>query len=336
MEIPIANPATLSVCMVALDRMIGTSISLPAEMLSAAKTIGDSLNASYPNLTLVTASHDSAPLTLSGGLRLLPDCSYLDIEHCNLIILPALWRNPRPLLQRYPDLIAWLRQRYQDGALICAAGTGVYLMAGAGLLDGKPATTHWHYLDQFEHLFPRVILKRHHLITQSGQLYCAGSVNSVADLMVHLISHFFDDTVAARVERQFSPEIRRPLNDVFYSFEQDSAHEDETIITIQQWLHEHLGEVVNMRELAAYFSLSQRSLNRRFKEATGVTPLEYLNNLRLAAARDLLKTTNLSITEVALHTGFQDTGYFCRLFKQKIQVTPSDYRLSVRGKLFKL
>lgn len=322
--------------MVALDRMIGTSISLPAEMLSAAKTIGDSIDTRYPGLSLVTVSHDNTPLSLTGGLRLLPDCSYRHIEKCNLIILPALWRNPRPLLKRHPDLMTWLHERYQDGTLICAAGTGVYLMAGAGLLDGKPATTHWHYLDQFEQIFPRVILKRHHLITQSGQLYCTGSVNSVADLMVHLISRFFDDTVAARVERQFSPEIRRPLNDVFYSFEQDSAHEDETIITIQQWLHEHLGEVVNMRELAAHFSLSQRSLNRRFRKATGVTPLEYLNNLRLASTRDLLKTTNLSITEVALHTGFQDISYFCRLFKQKIKTTPSDYRLSVRRKLFKL
>lgn len=333
---PLSESPTLSVCLVALNRMIGTSISLPAEMLSAAKNIGSSLSAHYPDLTLMTASHDSAPLTISGGLRLLPDCCYLDIETCDLIILPALWRNPRPLLQRHPDLLTWLQARYRDGALICAAGTGVYLMAGAGLLDGKPATTHWYYLDHFETLFPRVLLKRHHLITQSGQLYCAGSVNSAADLMVHLINHFFDNTVAARVERQFSPEIRRSLNDVFYSFEQDSAHEDETIITIQQWLHEHLTEPVSMRDLAEHFSLSQRSLNRRFKEATGQSPVEYRLNLRLTASRDLLKKTNLSIAEVALHTGFQDTCYFCRLFKQKNQVTASDYRLSVRGKLFKL
>lgn len=329
------SPA-LSVCLIALDRMIGTSISLPTEMLFAAKTIGSSLNAHYPDLTLMSASYDRKPLTMSGGLRLLADCCYLDIEACDLIILPALWRNPRQLLQRYPELLSWLEARYDDGTLICAAGTGAYLMAGAGLLDGKPATTHWHYFDQFETLFPRVILKRRHLITQSGQLYCAGSVNSVADLMVHLISRFFDNAVAARVERQFSPEIRRPLNDIFYSFEQSNVHEDETIITIQQWLHEHLAEPINMRDLAEYFFLSQRSLNRRFKEATGQSPVEYLHHLRLTASRDLLKSTNLSINELALHTGFQDVSYFCRLFKQKNQVTPSAYRVSVRGKLFTL
>lgn len=316
--------------------MIGTSITLPIEMLFAAKIIGSSLNAHYPDLTLMSASHDCKPLEMIGGLRLLPDCCYLDIDVCDLIILPALWRNPRQLLQRHPELLSWLQARYRDGALICAAGTGAYLMAGAGLLDGKPATTHWHYFDQFETLFPRVILKRHHLITQSGQLFCAGSVNSVADLMIHLISRFFDGSVAARVERQFSPEIRRPLNDILYFFERRNAHEDETIITIQQWLHEHLAEPISMRDLAEHFFLSQRSLNRRFKDATGQSPVEYLHHLRLTASRDLLKNTNLSIAELALHTGFQDASYFCRLFKQKNQVTPSDYRVSVRRKLFTL
>jgi len=323
-------------CFLVCDRMLATSLTLPVEMLSAAESIYTKNNKETVNLQLVTFGLSQDSISTMGGLNITPDIIYSDVSNCDLIILPALWRNPVGIIRKHTELMESLRLWHKSGCLICASGTGVFFLAMAKLLDEKPATTHWHYLEQFRCLFPQVILKPNHLITQSGQIYCSGSINSIADLMVYLIGILFDLTTANMVEQQFSPEVRKPFNDMIYSFERTGTHTDETVISIQQWLQENFNQRISMRSLSQIFSISQRTLNRRFIKATGIQPLEYLNSLRIKVAKDLLKNTNLSITEVALNSGFYDLGYFSKTFKEKTQLTPSKFKASIRGKMFQI
>jgi transcriptional regulator GlxA family with amidase domain len=221
-----------------------------------------------------------------------------------------------------------------SGTRICAVGTGSYIPAAAGLLDGRAATTHWSFFGDFARRYPAVQLQRRHLITRSGNFYCAGSVNSVADLMVHFIRELFGADAARQVEAQFSPEIRRPFEAHSFVEGEAGAHPDEAVWIAQDWMLAHLGEALRMPELAARCGISTRSLNRRFRAALGTTPLAFLQEARTAAARELLRASNTGIAEIAARCGFGSASHFSRSFTAHAGVSPQDYRRRVRGKLF--
>ncbi len=324
------------ITLLALPSSLSTSISLPLEILTAANQLARSKNRHLPKLSVDIVAKTKEPLQTSGGLSINPTATPKDVSQTDLVMLPSLWRNPINVVKQHQLLLPWLQQMAKSDSVICAAGTSSYFLAEAGLLDGKPATTHWRYCDDFAKRYPKVELKREYLITQSNSIYCAGSVNSIADLMVHLIGKIYGLHIARQVEAQFSPEIRRPFEDHAYAELESTPHQDETIIEAQEWLRENFQDSVSMQQLASHLDLSLRSFNRRFKQAVGITASEYLYQQRLHNARELLRTSNLSIHEIATNTGFQDSSYFCSRFKQSMRQTPMAYRKSVRGKLFKV
>jgi len=315
------------------DQMLASSISLPIEMLKAAESAARVENKAAPKLLIQSAAFTTDPVTTGAGFDITPDLCLEDIKDTDLIFLPALWRNPKPLLRRSSKLLAWLRHHYEKGAIIASLGTGTCLLAETGLLDDKPATTHWYYFNQFERDYPRVQLKRQYFIAQAGNLYSAASLNSLADLTVYFIQRIYNKSVAAHVERHFSHEIRRSYKSTTY-LDEGSHHPDEDIVQSQVWLQENFGKTIKLSDVAQRFDMSVRSFNRRFKIATGSTPMEYLQKIRIETAKDLLKTSNLAIHEIAAHIGYQDIGHFNRLFKKLLSTTPHQYRAMVRAKLF--
>lgn len=332
------NPANLDnpmrVAFVVCPNMLATSITLPNEMLRAAADLAASRRrAPDLHIELVAATGTA---TTRCGIPLQGRQPAECMARYDLVYLPALWRNPGRIMAGQASLLPWLTAQYGQGALIGAVGTGVCLLAETGLLDGRPATTHWFYLDAFARQYPHVDLKRQHLITRSGNLYCAASINALADLTVHFIRHFHGSSVARHVERHFSHEARQSYDAITYREEETARHHDEDIIQIQLWLQQHLAQGVNLAQVAGDFGLTVRSFNRRFRAATGKTPLQYLQHLRVEEGRDLLKHSNLTIAEVADKVGYQDSSHFTRLFQQHLNVTPQEYRKSLRRKLFSL
>lgn len=276
----------------------------------------------------------SGELSTASGLTLKLSGEPGDIQQTDLLIVPALWRNPLTTLRQHRDLLPWLQQLAQQQTRLCAVGTGSFLLAEAGLLDRRPATTHWFYFEQFAQRYPLVQLQRSHLITEANGVFCAGSINSVADLTIHFIELFYGRPLARKVEAQFSPEIRRPFEHHLYSATHADVHGDELVVQAQDLLRAQHAEPLRIPELAQQLGLSPRSLNRRFQQAIGISPTEYLQQQRIASARELLRTSNLAIAEVAIAVGYADSGYFCRLFKEVMKQTPREYRQAVRGKLF--
>jgi transcriptional regulator GlxA family with amidase domain len=313
---------------------LATSITLPMEILQAASQMASVRDRGKAQINFLLAEPTGKTTRLSSGIRLQPDVALADVPPLDLLILPAIWRNPLPTLRQAQAWLGQLQELAATGTRICSVGTGSYLLAEAGLLDGQPATTHWNYLDHFSQRYPAVELKGRHLITQSGNIYCVGSVNSIADLMVHIIEEWFGSRISRAVENQFSPEIRLRFRAAAYQNEADSSHHDETIVQAQQWLQDHLAERVTMAALADELGFTTRTLNRRFKQATGVTPQSYLQNLRINNARELLRHSNLGVGEIAWQLGLQDVSYFSQLFRRHCGVSPLRYREAVRGKLF--
>ncbi|MCA0901320.1 GlxA family transcriptional regulator [Microbulbifer agarilyticus] len=324
-----------TVTFILIDQMLSTGTILPLEMLRGAESRARAEKESV-SLKLITTSVDGAPVKSRSGFNLAPDMALDQVPDSDIIYLPALWRNPRPALKRNAALLAWLRDQAAKGAVISAVGTGVCFLAEAGLLDDKPATTHWHYFERFASDYPRVKLKRQYFITQADRLFCAASVNALADVTVHLIRQLFGPSIASHVERNFSHEIRRPFEEIAYSEGAVHLHPDEEIVQAQTWLKQHCSDDVKLSEVAKHFDMSVRSFNRRFKLATGQTPLQYLQNVRIDMARELLQSSNLSVNEIAEKVGYQDMGHFTALFKKFLSTTPSEYRTTVRAKLFRV
>jgi transcriptional regulator GlxA family with amidase domain len=306
------------------------------EMLAAADALASSQQRRRQRLLIEIAGINDAATTITGGLKVLADRSFNTIEHSDLVIVPALWRNPKRSMAKVPELLTWLTQMAAQGATICAVGTGSCWLAEAGLLNHKAATTHWHFISQFQALYPEVDLKPQYLITQAGNLYCAGSVNSLADLMVHLIGKHWGQDIAHQVESQFSPEIRRPFAEHAYAENSTHLHHDELIIEAQAIIRQRYDRPLSFSTLVKELGLSSRSFNRRFKQAVGTTPQNYLLDYRVNRARELLRTSNLSIAEIAERSGFSDHSYFSGRFKQQMGLSPLAYRKSARGKLFRL
>ncbi len=322
------------ITLLALPTALASSLSLPMEMLLAADNAARSARRPTAALQYDLVGPGGDEISTASGLTLKLSGEPSSIQHTDLLIVPALWRNPLTTLRQQRELLPWLQKLAHQQTRICAVGTGSFLLAEAGLLDHRPATTHWFYFEQFAQRYPLVQLQRRHLLTEASGIFCAGSINSVADLTVHFIELLYDRQLARKVEAQFSPEIRRPFEHHLYSAGHADVHGDELIVQAQDLLRAQHAEALRIPDVAQTLGISLRSLNRRFKQAIGISPSEYLQQQRINNARELLRTSNLSIAEVALAVGYVDSGYFCRLFKEAMKQTPRDYRQSVRGKLF--
>jgi transcriptional regulator GlxA family with amidase domain len=329
----------LTVNLLIYPHVLATGVTLPVEMLLAGEAFARRYDKSVLTLNTQFLSESAGKIKSRAGITMIADIT-LDSELVartvppDIIIVPSLWRNPRPVLKSHQKLVAWLKQCWQQGSTLIGVGTGVCFLAESGLLDNHSATTHWHYVDQFKRDYPQVDLKPDFFITQSERIYCAASLNALADIIVHLIAQHYGKEAAQNVERNFSHEIRKPYEEQRYLEGAGDRHADELIAEIQFWLRTNLNTELTLTEIAKQFGMSQRSFTRRFKAATGVRATQYWQQLRIETAKELLASSNLTIQEIADQVGYQDQGHLTRLFKKDLHLTPKDYRAMVRKKLF--
>jgi len=323
------------VTIIAVPKALGSTVTIPLEMLSAANDIAKARRQLDKLVTIELASStDTTELVLSGGMRINCQTTLDSINNSDLIFIPGVWGNPRSSLPKLKPMMNWLVQQHAAGNTLCSIVTGSFFLAEAGLLKGRPATTHWRFFDEFIERYPDIKLQRKRFITCDERLYCTGSVNAVRDLMLHFVELLYGESIAREIARQFTHELKRSYESLLLIEDQQRSHHDEEIIKVQEWLGQNYQAEVVISTLARKFRLSVRSLNRRFKLATNTTPLQYLQNLRIEHAKGLLKQSNLAVSEVADMVGYQDASYFTSLFRKVTAVTPTEYRSLVRNKLF--
>lgn len=324
-----------SAAIILYPEALATSVTLPAEILHAAAQMsrasrGRGIAADIQLLGLPGES----TMTLQSGLRVTLDGDFTKLTNCDLLILPAIWRHPRKVLDRAKAWLPAVKKLHASGTSICSVGTASALLAETGLLDGRPATTHWHDFDRFERHYPAVQLKRRHLITHSERLYCVGSVNSIGDFMVHFVERWYGERIARAVESQFSPEARQSFETAAFLQESAGAHHDVVIRDAQDHMQLHPAEAHTIDSLATLSGLSSRSFGRRFRKATGETPMRYLLHLRIREARALLQHSDISVADIAWRCGFTSPSRFSQAFGRATDLTPRAYREAVRGKRF--
>jgi len=258
--------------------------------------------------------------------------SIASIDDYHLLLIPAF--KPGPLSQFVANnhyFIPWLRQQYQNGATIASFCTGTFLLGASGLLDNRSATTHIDAADVFANTFPKVKLQADAVITQDDGLCTSGGATNSFHLMLKLIEIYCGRKLAVRTAKVFSIDLNRQQQGYFRSFYPPEDHGDDLVKLTQQKIKEQFSKVNTVEEIITDIPSSRRNLVRRFKHATGITPIEYLQKTRIEAAKELLEQSKQSILQVMIESGYNDLKNFRSLFKRNVGMTPKAYREKFNG-----
>lgn len=250
-----------------------------------------------------------------------------EIQQTDLIIVTTIFGDIPKELENNRLFVPWLRKMYlEKNAEIASLCVGAFLLASTGLIDHKECSTHWAFVELFEELFPDVSLQAHRIITEDTGIYTSGGSYSFLNLILYLIQKHNGKDAANWAAKMFEIEIERNNQSPFFIFQGQKNHEDILIKDIQNYIEKHYQEVLGLDDLARLFNLSKRNLIRRFKRATHNTPLQYLQRVKMEAAKRGLEKTNYSITEIMFETGYNDIKSFRETFKKIVGIAPSIYR----------
>lgn len=224
------------------------------------------------------------------------------------------------------ELSSALRRQHKAGTLIASYCTGSYLLAEAGLLDGRIATTHWSRTADFSRRYPKVELRSHELLTEQSGILCSGAVTSYLNLAVRLVERLADPALAMLVAKTLLIDVNRPSQASFASLLDEQGHTDALVARAQRQMEARLQEGFHMSDLAAYLAVSERTLHRRFKQAVGDSPVGYLQTLRVEVAKRLLESGEVHIDAIGERVGYSDLSTFGQLFKRKTALSPREYQ----------
>ncbi|MEZ4898634.1 MAG: helix-turn-helix domain-containing protein [Saprospiraceae bacterium] len=249
-----------------------------------------------------------------------------EVTDTDLIIIPALFGDMQVAVSRNRAFIPWIRKQVGQGAEVASLCVGAFLLASTGLLDGKKCSTHWAYYQEFRERFPDIDVQDGSIITEEQGVYSSGGANSYWNLLLYLLEKYTDREVAILASKYFAIDIDRDNQNAFAIFTGQKDHNDVEIKTIQEYLESHYTEKLSVPDLARQVALSRRSFERRFKQATGNTVLEYLQRVKVEAAKRDFESSRKNITEVMYDVGYSDTKAFRTLFKRITGLTPIEYR----------
>jgi transcriptional regulator GlxA family with amidase domain len=279
--------------------------------------------APYFNVQMVTSN--GKPSRCLSGIRLQPQGSIYDVQHTDLIIISSILNIDKTLLHQ-GEVIGWLKDQYRRGVHLASICTGAFVLAETGLLDGKTATTHWGFADQFRRRYPRIELKAERLITDEGDLFCSGGYNAGTDLSLYLVEKYCGHEIALQSSKSIVADIGRTTQAPYTIFEFQKDHHDKRILSVQQWIEDHFAQNFNYSQLARKCAMSRRTFERRFKTATGDTPLIYQQRIRVEAAKRRLENGDQSFDEITYAVGYADSSSFRKVFLKQTGLRPSEYR----------
>lgn len=248
------------------------------------------------------------------------------IAKTDLIIIPSLNHNYDKALAGNQPLTDWIVKQYKLGAEIASICTGAFLLASTGLLDGRHCSTHWSAANHFRERFPKVHLEEDKLITDENGIYTNGGAYSFLNLMIYLVEKYFDRQTAIFCSKVFQIEIDRQSQSAFMIFKGQKQHGDEVIQKAQDYMETNLQERISVEDLSARFSVGRRNFDRRFIKATGNTPVEYLQRVKIESAKKSFETTRKTINEVMYDVGYSDTKAFREVFRKVTGISPLAYR----------
>ena len=264
---------------------------------------------------------------LSGGLFTAnTDVLFKDIEKTDLIIIPAIDGDLRTAVEANKEFLPWIIKQYHGGAEVASLCLGAFILASTGLLNGKKCATHWLAVNDFRNMFPDVTLVPDKIITDEQGIYSSGGAFSYMNLILYLIEKFAGRELAVLSAKLFAIELDRTNQSSFYIFKGQKDHEDEEIRKAQQFIEENYTERITVDQLASMFAVGRRNFERRFKKATSNTVVEYMQRVKIEAAKMTLELSRENVNEVMYKVGYTDTKAFRTTFKKITGLSPVQYR----------
>lgn len=273
-------------------------------------------------------------LGLASGIPINVQRAIGTIETSDIVIVPSVLLSPEGWeTGRYPRLVDWLHRMHERGAVLCSACSGIFLLAETGLFDGKDATVHFSYARPFAAAYPTVRIHPERVLIISGvreELVSSGASTTWHDMVLHLIARFAGSTAAQQVARLYALQWHQDGLTPYMVFEGKSDHGDGDIQSAQQWLGNHFAIANPVEEMVKRSKLAERTFKRRFLKATGLTPIAYVQRLRIEDAKRRLERTDASVDEISWRVGYEDAAFFRRLFKRTTGLAPGAYRKRFR------
>lgn len=249
-----------------------------------------------------------------------------EVEHSDLIIIPAVHGNQEEVLMNNKAFIPWIIKQHSMGAEIASFCIGAYFLAATGLLEGKQCATHWLHINDFRKMYPEVNAVDDKIMTEEDGIYTSGGAYSYLNLLMYLIEKYAGREIAILTSKAFMIDINRHSQSPFIMFQGQKTHEDVGIKKVQEYIEKNYMNRITVEELANTMAVGRRSLERRFKKATGNTISEYIQRVKVEAAKKSLENSRKNVSEVMYEVGYADTKAFRTVFKKITSLSPVEYR----------
>lgn len=255
-----------------------------------------------------------------------PDVLLHDVDKTDLIVIPAIIGDPAKVIEANKAFIPWILKQREAGAEIASYCVGAFFLAATGLLDGKQCATHWYSANHFRKLYPKVNLLDDKIVTEDAGIYTSGGAFSYLNLLIHLIGRYAGREIAIYIAKSYMIDIDRYTQSPFIIFEGQKKHDDMPIKKIQEYIETHFEEKTSVDDLATTFGIGRRTLERRFKAATSNTISEYIQRVKIEAAKKEFEIGKKNLTEVMFSVGYNDVKGFRTIFKKITGLSPVSYR----------
>jgi len=325
--------AAIDIHLVCLPETAGSALYGMVDVLAATGTLWRDLTGAEPVAPIIRprlVSRDRLPFTCGNGIPVTPEFALEDVPDPGIVVVPELWLSPDDALAgRYDDVKAWLRACHDRGSIVYSACSGSVLLAAAGLLDGREATSHWGYETLFRREFPAVRFTPAPSLCigdTSGRIVTAGGTSSWHDLAIHIISRHVSPGEALRIAQVYLMKWHTEGQLPYAALVRRLPHADSVVRRAEDWLAGNFRTPDPVASVVAVCNVPERTLKRRFRDATGTTIIAYAQNLRIEAAKRQLEASGVSVDEICVAVGYENTAFFRRLFKRCTGVAPAEYR----------
>jgi len=249
-----------------------------------------------------------------------------DVTETDLLIIPPTFGDTVRGIQANAEAIPYFRKLHEIGSSLASLCIGAFLLAETGLLNGKKCSTHWAHINEFRERYPEVEVEDGAIITEHDNIYSSGGASSLWNLILYLVEKFSDRETAVMISKYFALDISRESQSQFAIFKGQRNHGDQDIQRVQDYIEEHYADRISIETLAQLINIGRRTFERRFKEATNNTPIEYIQRVRIEAAKKFFEASRKNVTEIMYDVGYTDTKAFRDIFKKITGLTPIEYR----------
>jgi transcriptional regulator GlxA family with amidase domain len=317
--------AMKNVCILVPESSVMQAIADPQYLFSVANQFLASMGKKpLFNVQLVGAKKE---VKLNDGMFSIHiDKQLKDVKKTDLVLIPALFGDMQTAISKNKVLLPWINEQYKKGAEIASLCVGAFLLASTGLLDGKKCSTHWGFQNEFRQLFPAVEVVDGSVITEEHRIYSSGGAHSYWMLLLHLLEKYTNRETAILASKYFAIDIDRDSQNAFAMFSGQKNHTDAAIKKTQEFIEKNTQEKITVDELADMAAVGRRSFERRFKQATNNSVLEYIHRVKIEAAKRQFENSRKNINEVMYDVGYTDTKAFRAMFKKITGLTPIEYR----------